>query len=154
MWSVYVYGTNNIIKPDADSMVDISLVDGTADPATDSRWVRLEVFAIDPHWDSFGDVETGNGGVAIHPRALVRTFSLQLDPFVFPDDMHKIETIANVINKRRVFLHKGDYASTADWQLHADGKAMCVALKISTEDIHDDGTKSITLEGRNFRVRR
>lgn len=154
MWEVAIYGTNELIKPDADSTVSLGNIAATVDPMTDERWVKFNVYAINPHWDTFGDIETGNGGTALQPRAQVRTVKLETASFVFPDDMHKIEQIASALNKRRIFLYKGDYPETPDWALHADGKALCVALKITTEDIHEEGTKELTIEGRAFRVRR
>lgn len=154
MWRIAIFGTNELIKPGADSTVELSIVGGTIDPMTDSRWIKFDVYAINPHWDAYGDIESGNGGTAFHPRAQVRTFNIESYPFIFPDEMHKIEEIASALNKRRVFLFKGDYPQTTEWELHPDGKALCVALKISTEDVHESGTKEITLEGRAFRVRR
>lgn len=154
MWKIALYGTNVLYKPDADSTIDLSAIDGAVDPMTDNRWLKVDVIAVNPHWDTYGDLETGNGGVAIHPRAQVRTLKIETTPYAFPDDMHKIEALASVLNKRRVFLFKGEYPETVNWSLHPAGKALCVALKISTEDIHEDGTKELILDGRAMRVRR
>ncbi len=153
MWAIAIYGTNTPHKPDSDSTLELPVIDGTVDPMTDNRWLKLDVLAINPHWETMGDIESGNGGNAIHPRALVRTFRIELAPYKFPDEMHKIDALADVLNKRRIFIYQGEYPSTEQWSLHPNGKAICVAMRISTEDVHEDGTKEIILEGRAIRAR-
>jgi len=154
MWKIAIYGTNNMYKPDSNSMLELTVIDGTTNPMTDNRWLKLDVLAINPHWETIGDIEVGNGGTAIHPHIQVRTFRIELMPFKFPDDMHKIEALAGVLNKRRVFVYQGEYPSTEQWSLHPAGMALCVALKIKTEDVAEDGTKEIQLEGRCVKVMR
>lgn len=153
MWTIAIYGSDELRKPLPDSTIQLSEL-GTSDPMTDNSWLKVDVIAINPHWDSYGDIEAGNGGVAIHPRSQVRTVKIETEAYVFPDDMHKIEQLADTLRKRRVYVFKGDYPETVDWQLHADGHCLCMALRISTEDVHENGTKELILEGRAFRVRR
>lgn len=153
MYTIALYGTNSFIKPDADSMNTFVEL-GTADPMSDENWLKIEVVGVKPHWESYSDIEEGNGGVGIQPKTLVRTFEIETAPFLFPEEMEIEQNIAFVLNKRRVFLYKGTFPESLTWELHPDGKAMCVVLKKTTEDDFANGCKSVTLNGRLYRLKR
>lgn len=154
MYEIALYGSNTPYKSDADSTIDLSVLDGTTNPMTDSRWLKVRVTCLKPEFRSIGDVEEGNGGIAIAPRAIARHFTIETDSYTFPDDMTMIDAIGNVLNHRRVFLFKGTYPDGGDWRIHAGGKALNIVGTIETEHEVEYGTKMITISGREFRPRR
>ena len=153
MYTIAIYGTNDFIKSDANSLVNLSALT-TTDPMTDTNWLKIKIAAIDPNPVSLGDIEEGNGGVAIHSRAYYRQLAIETDYYTFPDDMAEFEAIAVALAKRRVFLFKGDYPEATGWELHPDGKALQVALTMEPSNEHEYGVKSYMLTGREFRAKR
>lgn len=145
MWKIALYGTGMYTAPDANSEVLLSSL-STTDPMTDVNWTKLDILGMGTKYEQYDEEGKRLGGFIVHHGASRYVFDVDLAPVKFPDDMPTITALKTLVEKKYIYLYKGTYEFTGDLSIHADNKALMVAITSTVEDSYEDGTKRVKLQ--------
>jgi hypothetical protein len=145
-WTIALFGTNTNYTIDNKSLVALSTL-GVSNPMTDANWLKISVKGVGAKKSACAEPDNRVGNISVQNPAQYQFYDVELEDFVFPDDMPDIDNLNKVLRHKYLFLYKGDYDFTG-WSIHAAGYAIAITAVATTEDDYPNGLKSVKLKLR------
>lgn len=140
MWTIALYGTN--IWHQLDSEGELAISNLPADPATNSEWLKVDIYGASPTYNDESITVETPGGYQVEKAILRKQLKLQLETISFPNGMSIIETLKTLKLKKEIYLYNINYPVT----LHKSNYAVRINMKTLVEDDYENGEKNITLD--------
>jgi len=139
MWKIALYGTD--VDHQLDGNGELVLTSLPLNPATNSEWLKVNIFGASPTYADESEQLNTPGGYQIDKALLRRQLTLQLESADFTDDMSIIENLKDLRLKKEIYLYNIDYPVA----LHKSGYAVRINIKTTVEDDFENGVKNIII---------
>lgn len=146
-WKIWLASSDEYTACDSESEIALTSLPTALQTVAEPNWTPVWILALDKQnvpWDD-------------ESLAQAVEYNLQLEPFVFPEDMPQRDTIDAIFRNKWIYLcldgdgqTENKYPNTSNF-IHGAGK--CLALtdtkERSMEHPHDDGVKDNSYRLRN-----